>query len=84
MRDRIRNQLQRQGFFLDGLVESGLSYSAAQVETSVNTHERDYNREGVLTHASDNNYNGMGNLFLTRLHGDSPAPAGTNPWFINE
>lgn len=83
-RDAIRDSLRRQGFFVTGVTQYGLSAGAWQVEADVNTFERTYDRANVPTHASDDNVNGVNNLFLTSQFGDMPAPAGTHPWVIGE
>lgn len=79
--DDIRGSLRRNGHFLTGLIQ-GLNGFTSEVISSVETNQRDYARDEVPCHASDNNYAGVQNIFLTRRHGDMPAPAGSHPWVI--
>lgn len=79
----VRNFLRRQGHFMTGTVTAGLDYTAWNNEADVNTHGREYDRESVPTHASDNNVIGNNNLFLTNQYGDLPAPAGMHPWMMD-
>lgn len=80
----IRDRFRREGFFLTGVTQSGLSAGAWNVETDVNTHQRDNDRENVPVHASDSNAVGINNLFLSNQYNDLPAPAGSHPWMIGE
>lgn len=79
MRDRIRQSLRKQGFFMTGTVS--MPYGP-DVVSSVSTNEREVTRDNVPTNPSDSNYTGLTNLFLTREFGDLPSPAGTHPWLI--
>lgn len=74
MRDEIRSQLRRQGFFLTGTLTGGGD------TLDVNTNGRAHDRIDVPIHASDNNYLGLQNLYLSSQFGDLPSPAGTHPW----
>lgn len=78
--DNFRDKLQRNGHFLSGVAEGGLTGYNPDVTADVNSYNRDNKRENVPVHASDNNYTGTPNLFLTTRYGDLPAPAGTFPW----
>lgn len=74
----MRDLFRQNGFFLDGTVQ-GLG-PGPDTFANVDTYGRQHVRSEVPCHASDDNYGGINNGFLSRRNGDLPAPAGIFPW----